>query len=434
MPAGYTFLQSLVRTYKQVKNPIGTMEESMEKFSGTYAVNLGLKRMIVTQDPGFIDHVLKANHKNYFKSPIQTEQLGKFLGKGLLTSNGEYWLRQRRLIQPGFHIDKIHALYSIIQKTAADFLATFPTGKQIDVYPLMYKLAFEIVINSLFNVKVPLDHQQQLSAFIREVQEFVIKEVRQPHKNWWFQLSGEVDRNLKKANGARQIIRNIIQERKQSNQKHNDLLDMLLDARYEDNGEPMQEAQIIDEILILLIAGHETTANALAWTLYLLAEHPEELRKLRAATHNLKVDECVSNDALNSVIKETMRLFPPAWISDRVALDDDEYKNFTFPKGSIIIVFYYGLHRDEKYWEHPTSFIPARFDKQHITKEKLKAYFPFGAGPRLCIGNNFAMAEMVIFLQAFIHRFEIRSVNIPPKINPMVTLRPDKVLLDIEQF
>lgn len=434
MPPGYTFLQSLVRTYKQVKNPIGTMEESMTKFNGTYAVNLGLKRMIVTQDPGFIEHVLKTNHKNYFKSPIQTDQLGKFLGKGLLTSNGEYWLKQRRLIQPGFHVDKIHALYAIIKKTVGDFLQAFPTGNQIDVYPLMYKLAFEIVINSLFNVKVPPEHQQQLSTFIREVQEFVIKEVRQPHKNWWFNISGEVDRNLKKAEGARSIIRNIIQERKTSDKKYNDLLDMLLDARYEDNGEPMHENQIIDEILILLIAGHETTANALAWTLHLLATHPDELRRLREATNDLTIEACVTNDLLNAVIKESMRLYPPAWISDRVSLNDDVYNNFSFPAGSIIIVFYYGLHRDEKYWEDPTFFRPSRFEKKNFSKEKFKAYYPFGAGPRLCIGNNFAIAEMAIFLHAFIHRFTMSPPVTTPRINPLVTLRPDRVLLDIEQF
>ena len=432
-PPGYNFFQSLVRTYKQVKNPIGTMEESMQRFNGTYAVNLGMMRMIATQDPGFIDHVLRTNHKNYHKSILQTEKLGKFLGKGLLTSNGEYWLKQRRLIQPGFHVDKIHALYGIIKKTVDSFLDRFPTGPQIDVYPLMYNLAFDIVIRSLFNVNVPLEARQQLSRFVGETQEFVIKELRQPHKSWWFTLSGEVRRNLKKAKEAREIIRNIIQERKKSNQKYNDLLDMLLDARYEDNGEAMHEDQVIDEILIVLIAGHETTANALAWTLYLLANHPEELKKLKQATQGLTTDECVVNDQINAVIKESMRLYPPAWISDRVALGDDVYKDFAFPKGSIIIVFYYGLHRDERYWKNATSFIPERFEKKNFDKEKLKAYYPFGAGPRLCIGNNFAMAEMVIFLQAFIQRFNVKPGHITPLVNPLVTLRPDRVVLEIEQ-
>ena len=434
MPPGYSFLQSLVRTYKQVKDQIGTMEESMRKFNGTYAVNLGTKRLIATQDPGFIEYILKTNHKNFYKSAIQTEQLGRFLGKGLLTSNGEYWLKQRRLIQPGFHVDKIHSLYAIIKKTVDDFLETFPTGKSIDIYPGMHKLAFEIVINSLFNIKVPLNDQQQLSLFISDVQKFVIKEVRQPHKNWWFNLSGEVKRNLEKAEGARNIIRKIIHERKNSDKKFNDLLDMLLDARYEDNGEPMHEQQVVDEILIVLIAGHETTANALSWTLYLLSTHPDELQKLRQATHNLTVTESVINNSLASVIKESMRLYPPAWISDRVALTDDGYNNFTFPKGSIIIVFYYGLHRDGKYWKNPTSFVPERFENKSNEKEKIKTYYPFGAGPRLCIGNNFAMAEMSIFLQAMINRFEITPTGIHPTLNPLVTLRPDHVMLEIERI
>ncbi len=434
MPPGYTFLQSIVRTYKQVKNPIGTMEESMARFDGTYSVNLGMKRMIVTQDPAFIDHVLRANHKNYHKSPIQTDQLGKFLGKGLLTSNGEYWLKQRRLIQPGFHMDKIHKLYNIIKRTGDQFLDSFPTGKNIDIYPLMYQLAFEIVINSLFNIKVPVEDQRKLSEFIQKVQEFVIKEVRQPHKNWWFSLSGEVKRNLDRAKGARQIIYNIIKERKNSNKRFDDLLDMLLDTRYEDNGMPMHVDQVIDEILILLIAGHETTANALAWSLYLLATHRDELTKIREISHNLSVIECVTCDELNAVIKESMRLYPPAWISDRVSLDDDKFRDFTFPKGSIIIIFYYGLHRDEKFWKNPESYQPSRFYKSNIEKEKLKAYYPFGAGPRLCIGNNFAMAEMVIFLQSAIQRFDFKPTGISPKINPLVTLRPDRIILDVEKI
>src|SRR5688500_5682318 len=291
LPEGYTLLQSFVRTYKQVKDPIGSMAENMDKFGATYAVNLGSKRLIATQDPGFIDYVLKTNHKNYFKSAILTEQLGRFLGKGLLTSNGEYWLKQRRLIQPGFHIDKIHALYAIIKKTIDQFLLSFPTGEKVDVYPMMNTLAFEIVINTLFNIKVPPGTREELSRFITETQDFVIKDIRQPHKSWWFKLSGEVRDNLRKAAGARRIIQSIITTRKNSGQKFNDLLDMLLDARYEDTGLPMAESQVIDEILILLIAGHETTANALSWTLYLLAHHRIELEKLREATRNLSVEE-----------------------------------------------------------------------------------------------------------------------------------------------
>jgi cytochrome P450 len=407
------------------------MKESMRKFDGTYAVNLGTRRLIATQDPGFVDHVLKINHKNYHKSTILTEQLGRFLGKGLLTSNGEYWLRQRRLIQPGFHAEKIHALYGIIKATVERFLHVFPTGDKVDVYPLMNTLAFEVVINTLFNITVPPETRMQLSRFITDTQDFVIRDIRQPHKSWWFRASGEVRRNLKKAEGARAIIRDIVRTRKESGSKYDDLLDMLLDARYEETGLPMEEAQVIDEILILLIAGHETTANALSWMLYLLAHHPKEIQGLRAATQNLDVNASVRDPYLNAVISESMRLYPPAWISDRVALHDDNYQDFSFPAGTVLILFYYGMHRDEKHWDNPNAFIPERFVKVASAHEKQKAFYPFGAGPRLCIGNSFAMAEMTIFLQSVINVFDFLPTRSAPALRPLVTLRPDQVILGI---
>jgi len=434
LPAGYSFLGSLIQAYKRVKDPIGVIDRSMDRFKGTYAVNLGVKRLIVTQDPLFMEYVLKTNHKNYQKSPMLTEQLARFLGNGLLTSNGAYWLKQRRLIQPGFHVDKIHALYEIIKRTVNDFNTNFPTGDKIDVYPLMNNLAFEIVINSLFNVEVSPASRQELSTFINETQNFVTKDINQPYKSWWFKLTGEVDQNLKRSSSARNVIRKLIQERKASTKKFNDLLNMLLDARYEDDGAPMHEEQIIDEIMILIIAGHETTGNALSWALYLLANYPANQDALRQQTTGLTINECVQNDLLNATIKETMRLYPPAWVSDRVAMNDDAFGGYTFPKDTIVLLYYYGLHRDEKHWINADAFLPDRFLKQNTDKEKLKAYFPFGAGPRLCIGNNFAMAEMTIFLQDFLQKFKIISRPEPPKLTPLITLRPDRILLTIKKI
>jgi cytochrome P450 len=431
-PDGYTLLTSIPRMFKQVKDSIGTMEESMKLFNGTYSVHLGAKRYIITQDPGFIDHVLRSNHRNYQKSPFQSEKLAKFLGNGLLTANGDYWLKQRRLIQPGFHAEKIQSLYAIIGKTASDFLDQLPPGRQ-NMYLHMNTLAFNMVINTLFNISVPESVRKELSDFINQTQAFIIKDIRQPHKSWWFRLSGEERKNLDKAQGARKIISNIIRERQKSTEKFNDLLDMLLESRYEDTGEPMAENQIIDEILILIIAGHETTANALAWTLYLLAHHPEELHRLREQTKQLSLNEAVMNESLQSVIKESMRLYPPAYISDRMALQDDQYNEYFFPKDTIIIIFYYGLHRDPKFWTSPNYFQPERFSKAN-EKERAKIYFPFGSGPRLCIGNNFAMAEMAIFLQAFVQRFNVDKTDIQPKLNPLVTLKPDRIILNVSKI
>ena len=433
-PKGYSFVGTYLRGLKLVKNPIESMMESVDRFGESYAVYAGFSdRMILTQDPEFIDYVLKKNHKNYHKSEMLSIKLGRFIGNGLLTSNGPYWLRQRRLIQPGFHIHKIQGLYEIMQKTIDDFLVNFPTGEKIDLYPLMNRLSFEIVINTLFDIEVPPESITELSSYIRETQEFVIRDIRQPYKSWWYALSGEVDINLKKAQRTRDILRAIIRQRRESNVKFNDLLDMLLDARYEDTGEPMNEEQILDEILILVIAGHETTANVLTWTLQLLVNNPDELAKLKQSTSGMGIQECVANDRLAAVINESMRLYPPAWISDRVALEDDIFKGFSFPKGTIIALFYYGLHRNERYWENALSFSPDRFLQSDSNKEKTKAFFPFGGGPRLCIGNNFAMAEMALFLKTFIHRFEIRITESIPKILPLVTLRPVGVVLEIER-
>jgi cytochrome P450 len=430
-PPGYSFFQSIERTYKQVKDPIGTMAESMARFNGTYSVHLGLTRYIVTEDPQFVEYVLKTNHRNYHKSPLQTKQLGRFLGKGLLTSNGEFWLKQRRLIQPGFHADKLHKLYEIISNTINEFLDTFPVGKEVDVYPLTNKLAFQLVINTLFNVDVSEEKRNLLNRFISDAQAFVIKDIRQPHKSWWFRLSGEMKRNLDQAKAARDIVRSLIADRKKLNERRNDLLDMLLDARYEDTGEPMEEEQMIDEIMVLIIAGHETTANALAWTLYLLAHHPDEYHKLKEKTSNITLRESVTSEALNCVIQESMRLYPPAWISDRISLQEDRFNSYTYPAGTIVVLFYFGMHRNPKYWTDPEKFVPDRFLKANLEKVKQKAYYPFGLGPRLCIGNNFAMAEMTIFLRAFVQRFALAPGSNTPRINALVTLKPDKILLEL---
>ncbi len=431
-PPGYSFVSTYWRALKMVKNPIEGIEESVVKFGPSYTVFAGLRRrMILTEDPDFIDYVVRRNNKNYFKSDMVSKTLGQFVGNGLLTSNGPYWLQQRRLIQPGFHIQKIQGLYDIMKKTVDEFLVTFPRGQRVDIFPHLNRLALEIVIHTLFDIEMPAGSMQQLSRFISETQEFVIRDIRQPHKRWWYRVSGEVERNRLKAQGARDVLRKIIRERRATDRKFNDLLDMLLAARYEDTGEPMKEEQLLDEILILVIAGHETTANALTWTLYLLSTHPEILFRVRSETAQLGVMETVSQPYLLAVINESMRLYPPAWVSDRVALGDDTFNDFKYPAGTVLVLYYFGLHRNEKYWDDPDAFNPERF-MQSSSKEKSKNYFhPFGSGPRMCIGNHFAMAEMAIALREIIHRFAISSTGLSPRMNPLVTLRPVNVTIGL---
>lgn len=428
-PPGYSFFATYRRALQVVRSPLETMMESVRLFGESYSVADGLRgRMILTQDPEFIDYVLRRNHKNYHKSRMVTQKLGRFIGNGLLTSNGPYWLRQRRLIQPGFHPQKVKELYQIMQTTVDKFLDRFPSGNKVDIYPLMNRLAFEVVINTLFDVDVPADTIAELSRHISDIQEFVIADIRQPYKSWWNEIGGPVKENRRKAERVREILLGFVQQRKASGKRYNDLLDMLLDARYEDTGEAMDESQLLDEIIILFIAGHETTGNALTWSLYLLANHPEECERIRTETKDLGISESVNHQRISAILNESMRLYPPAWVSDRVALEDDSFNGFTYPAGTIIALFYFGLHRSEKYWDQPLAFNPERFLQE---KERAKVYFPFGGGPRLCIGNNFAMAEMALFLKAFVQRFELVPTSSVPTMRALVTLRPQGVLVGI---
>jgi cytochrome P450 len=192
----------------------------------------------------------------------------------------------------------------------------------------------------------------------------------------------------------------------------------------------MSEKQLLDEIVILFIAGHETTGNALTWALYLLATHPGEYAALREATASLPFADAITHPKLLAVINESMRLYPPAWVSDRVAVEDDSFNGFSYPAGTIIALFYYGLHRSPKYWDDPLAFKPERFLGE---RERSRIFFPFGGGPRLCIGNNFALAEMALFLKTFAQVFDLKATGILPRPRALVTLRPEGVRLNVQK-
>jgi cytochrome P450 len=195
----------------------------------------------------------------------------------------------------------------------------------------------------------------------------------------------------------------------------------------------MAHEQMIDEALILIFAGHETTANTLSWLLYLLATNKTILQKLITSLDECTVNECLNNEYIKATINEAMRLYPAAWMTERVALEDDEFEKFSFPKNTIIIPFFFGLHRDKNLWKEELKFEPERFIAD-AKIAKSKNYFPFGAGPRMCIGNNFAMAEMSFFLSAFLCKFQIKQTAQIPEMKPLITLRPDKVILNIQRM
>ncbi|HXB09592.1 MAG TPA: cytochrome P450 [Puia sp.] len=436
LPKGYTSFQVMLRAFRLTRSPITEVCGNMKKFGGSYtAIFPGNLRLLLTQDPGFINHVLRERHTNYRKSEMTAGRGARLFGNGLVFSNGDYWLQQRRLIQPGFHTKRLQGLYEIIGRTVANSLAAFPTGDLIDIYPLMYRLSFQIAIRSLLDIPLSPDTMTRLSQLFTDLQNFLIDDVRQPFRRLLYPFSGEDKAIMQKSATMKDIVRTIVRQRRTDPAGYDDLLNMLLSARYEDSGEPMDEDQLINEVLVLLLAGHDTSANTLAWLLYLVAGDKEVQHRLADTAKAITDPQaCVKNEYFHAVINEAMRLYPPAWIADREALTDDQYGDFSYPAGTVVITFFYGLHRSPDHWPEADVFKPERFLDEKGALRKMNAFFPFGAGPRMCIGNNFAMAEMCFFLQAFFSKFKITPTGQIPALKPLLTLRPDKVLLNLHKL
>lgn len=408
---------------------------NLETLGPTYRMYLaGIKPGILTIEPEIIQQILQKNHRNYLKSPLHFEKLAHFLGNGLLSSEGNYWLRQRRLIQPGFHRQRLAALTDIMQDTIEQQLLRLEDRLQegpVDVYQEMMEMAFRVVAASLFSTNLSEEDLQELSYAITTLQEFIILQIRQPYLNPWFRISGQIRKHEELTHRADRVIISTIKKRKAGEETADDLLQMLLDSRYEDNGEGMNEQQLLDESKIIFVAGHETSANALAWTWYLLAQHPEVTAKIRAEIEAVVGDrrptfsDLPKLSYLVQVIEESMRLYPPAWITDRLAVQNDEVKGVKIPAGAMAIPYIYGAHHNPAVWDEPESFRPERFEPEAKKKIPAYAYLPFGGGPRLCIGNNFAIMEMQLILVEMIRRYHFELLpgqQIEKKA--LVTLRP----------
>ncbi|OXB24617.1 cytochrome P450 [Flavobacterium tructae] len=412
------------------RNPIPYHKRYFDQFGDSFSLQIGRsKHLILSRDNEIAQHILQKNQRNYHKSKFQSVYLSKYLGKGLLTVDGDFWLKQRRLIQPAFHKQKMNQLVENMNETIVSELKELEEEKRIDLFPVMSQLAFNVVAKSLFHLSISEEKLNRIKYIIEEVQNFLIKEIRLPHKAWWFSVSGQVAKHLELAEENNRIIQEIIDERTTSGEPVNDLLQLLLETRYEDTGEGMSVKQLIDEIKILFIAGHETSANALTFTLYLLGRNPEiqqkvldEILEIEAQTENV-TEQLQKMTYLNAVINEAMRLYPPAWITDRQNVEDDTIGPYHLKKGTLIGVSFYELHRNPKYWENPEEFIPERFLGEQ-KKHSMQYFYPFGAGPRMCIGAGFAIYEMCLTVAHVVKKYVIKSETDIVQFNPLITLKP----------
>ncbi len=416
------------------QNPVRVLTKYIESHGDTFRFYFGgVKEAIVTINPIVIQHVLKTNSENYHKSEIQKKRMGHFLGKGLLTTEGAAWRTQRRLIQSGFERKQLEILSSIMRDSLADSLRDFDqqarTGP-VDIYPVMMKITFAMVARSLFGARLKEEDINLISHAISTVQEFMVRQTIQPYLNPWFSVSGELRKHWELRNRAFGILRDFIQQRRKEAPGH-DLLQILVDARYSD-GHGMDDELIVSESMQLLVAGHETSSNALSWLLYLLSTRPDCVDKVREEFDIVLGDRPLSYSDVSKfefttqVINEALRLYPPFWMVDRMALADDRAGDIDIPGGSTVVVFIHGAHHSPRYWESPETFDHERFSKANEKRLTPFAHLPFGAGPRGCIGGNYAMLQMLMILGVLLRKYDFSLVpGQTIEARPMVILRPE---------
>lgn len=411
---------------------LSVIDEYFDGYGDLVDIKLGPVRIFLTRNPEHIRHCLQENHMSYGRS-ISYKFLAYFLGQGLLTSEGELWRKQRRLAQPAFHRQKIAGFATIIAGAGDEMIASWANKTTCSLSEEMSHVTLAIVSRALFGTDLKNESEaigRALTIALDEVNRRSISIVNPP-----MFLPTARNRNYRGAVAEMdRIAYGIIENRKRtmeaqgdSSEASNDLLGMFLSARDADTGEAMSNKQLRDELLTMIMAGHETTANALVWTIYLLLKHPEVQARLRTEIEAIDNDVSLEGLArvpyLQTVIEESMRLFPPVPGLERLALRDGELGGVKIPKGSVVNLVTYSAHRHPNFWDDPESFKPERFAGANASLRR-DQYFPFGGGPRLCIGNHFAMLEAQILLVKMLrsYRFEFAGEEPIPQIQ--VTLRP----------
>ncbi len=412
------------------RDPLPFLEKMFRQYGDVVQMRILNFRLFAVAHPEGIKRVLQDNHRNYKKS-VDYKILARLLGQGLVTSEGSLWLRQRRLMQPMFHRQKIAAFGAIMTECAGDMLDRWSgraeTAEPFDVAPEMMKLTLQIVGRALFTMDLTSQADKIgrcLTIANERFGEFDLAMLMP-----WLPSPG----NLRFRNAVRElrgIVLDIIAHRRGEGRDYGDLLSMLLDVRDEETGEGMSDEQVRDEVLTLILAGHETTATALSWTWYLLSQHPEVERKLHAELEEVLGGRAPTMSDLGSlnytgmVIDESMRLYPPVWAVGRMAIDDDEIMGYRIPKGSNLMLSQWFTHRHPAFWENPDRFEPERFRAERAAGRPRYAYFPFGGGPRMCIGQIFALTEAQLVLASVAQRYRLRlAPGHPIELQPLVTLR-----------
>jgi cytochrome P450 len=428
-PRGHFLLGSLREVQHE---PLKLLYDGFREHGDVVRFRFGATRAFFLAHPDHIRHVLHDNHRNYDKHNIDYAMLRRLLGNGLLTSDGAFWHRQRRLMAPMFHRQRVAGFCGLMVDSTLEMLerweALAQSGEPFDAAVEMARLTLTIVAKALFSADVSEDAETigaALTEVNRQLGEFHLLDmlwmIPTPRKRRFRDAVRALDR----------VVDKIIDQRRRTTHRNEDLLSMLLDAVDEETSQTMTPRQVRDEVLTLLLAGHETTANALVWTWYLLSQNPEAADKLHHEVTSVLGERAPSGLELprlpytRMVVEESMRLYPPAWAVSRNAVGDDEIGGYRVPRKTNIIISSFITHRHPAFWEEPERFDPERFSPARSEGRPNFAYLPFGGGPRICIGNGFAMTETQLVVATVAQRYRLRLVpGHPVELHPLITLRP----------
>ena len=431
-PPGLPFLGNLLNFRSDDR--LTQMVRLQQQYGDVVRLQIVNRTLHIVSHPDDIKYVLQDNNRNYVKG----RALGKakvFLGEGLLTSEGEPWRRQRRLAQPAFHREHIERFATAMTAATAALLPRWQplaeTGQPINVADQMMRLTLDIVSQTLFSTGLTAAEIDSVAAVMPIILRETDRRIRAPTT---LREHLPLPSNRRFQAGLRQldaIVYRIIADRRRLGGDRDDLLCLLMAARDEETGAAMDDSQLRDETMTIFLAGHETTANNLAWTWTLLSQHPEVRRRLQA-----ELDQVLQGRTPGAadvprlvytrmVLDESLRLFPPAWAIARQTIEADEIGGYDIPADSGLILSSYVVHRHPTFWRNPEAFDPERFAPEQAKSQHRYAYFPFGGGPRLCIGNSFALMESTLVLAMISQHYDLNLWEGHPVIpETAFTLRP----------
>jgi len=428
-PRGFPILGVLPRLRRDA---LQTFVDAAHQYGDLVHLKVGPYHGFLALDPADVRHVLQDNARNYHKSPVY-ERLRDGVGNGLLTSEDAFWLRQRRLAQPAFHRQRVMAMADAMVACTEQMLERWDgvasRGETIDLVEEMMAVTQAIIVRTMFSTDLG-----EAAEVVNRTWPIINRRIGETFWATKIETALPLPANRRFWRALREletVVYRIIADRRRSGRDEADLLSMLLSARDEDTGAGMDDRQLRDEVMTMLLAGHETTSLALSWTYFLLSRHPDVERGIADEVDRVigggrpsfaHVDRLVST---RRAIEESLRLYPPAWGFSRQAVGDDEIGGYRVPKGSLVFLIPFVIHRRPALWPDPERFDPGRFTPEQDAARPKFAYMPFGGGPRGCIGNQFAMVEAQLIVASVAQRYRVELApgqNITPE--PLITLRP----------